>query len=63
MTDKVERIELKSKQIPSTAQSVLCGALADGAWSNLKAISLIGHQLLESTADDRGVDSSGQTPK
>tara|TARA_B100000795_G_scaffold37356_1_gene24606 strand:+ start:862 stop:1638 length:777 start_codon:yes stop_codon:yes gene_type:complete len=50
-TDKVERIELKSKQIPSTAQSVLCGALADGAWSNLKAISLIGHQLLESTAD------------
>ena len=48
----VRAIELNVKQITLAAQKVIKGALADGAWRSLASISLIGHQLLESTAVD-----------
>ena len=41
----VAGIEVKPRQIPAAAQTVISGALADGAWRHLKNISLIGHQL------------------
>lgn len=47
----VSSIVLRPKQIPSDAQKVISGALADGMWRQLHAISLVGKQLLESTAD------------